>query len=377
MMFKLKSVPELKYLVTFIPNKIEPVHNWYWYKEGFSRQLVDWLIKTFDVKQPVLDPFCGIGTTNLACKQTGIPSIGFDVSPLCVFVAGVKTADYDLSALEDAVRTALKWKFERPKEIPQEKYLKKVLSKYALEDIVFYKSKIQGIEDEKIRNFLLLALLDSATKGSWAVKDGAFVRIQKHGVPPVGKLFKYKIRRMLNDLRHVNLQPIETKIEIGDARQLNLGSESIAAVITSPPYLNKIEYTKIYRLELELFFGFPETKLRAYIGGEPSTRNITELGIDLPEYENFPPVAQAYFYDIALSMKELYRVCMSGAQIAIIIGGGCFPDRVVECDALAAEVAQQVGFNINQILVARQSWCTRARTIKVGQMRESVITANK
>ena len=135
---------ELKDLVTFIPNKIEPIHNWYYFKEGFSKQLVDIFIDRFnlDKNSLVLDPFCGVGTTLLACKQRKIKSIGFDVSPFFVFVSKVKIRDYDLEKLREAISEAMKWKFERPKYLPKEKHVRKVFSRYTLEDAIFYKNKI-------------------------------------------------------------------------------------------------------------------------------------------------------------------------------------------------------------------------------------------
>ncbi len=367
--FKLVETPQLKYLVTFVPNKNEPIHNWYWFKEGFSKQLVDIFLENFEIKKDniILDPFIGVGTTCLACKQREIPSIGFDCSPLCVFVSKVKTADYNLTSLDKLVNSALKWKFQRPKEIVEQKYLRKIFSRYALEDIIFYKNKIAEVEDEQIRNFLLLALIDSATKASWAVKDGAFVRITKKATLPVGKLFKWKIRRMLRDLKVANLGPIETSVEIGDARKIALDNESVSAVISSPPYLNKIEYTKIYKMELSLFFNLPESQMRSYIGA------TKESNIEMEGFVELPPAAQAYFSDMSLVLKELYRVCKLNSKLALVIGGGCFPQRVVESDIITASLARQIGFKVKKILVARKSWCTRARTIKVGQMRESVI----
>jgi len=364
---------EFKKLVTFIPNKKEPIHNWYYFKEGFSKQLVDIFINKFQLNENsiVLDPFCGVGTTNLACKQKGIKSIGFDVSPFFVFVSKVKTEVYDLEKLKQVISNALKWKFEKPKYLPKEKFVTKVFSKYTLEDMIFYRNKILEIEDKKIRNFLLLALIDSAIKSSWAVKDGAVVKIDKKGKPPLKKYFKYKVKKMFKDLLKTNLKPVETIVEVGDARQLNL-KETIDAVITSPPYLNKIEYTKIYNIEM-FFLGFPESEIRSYIGAKVEDIKVSDIGLD----ENLPLTAKAYFRDMFLALKELYRVCKDNAKLAIVIGGGCFPDRVVECDKITAELAERIGFNIKNILIARNSWCTRARTIKVGQIRESIILMEK
>lgn len=349
---------------------MHPIHNWYWYKEGYSKDLVDNLINKFNIdnKKIVLDPFCGIGTTNLACKQHGIESIGFDVSPLCVFATNVKTRNYDTEKLGEDVKRALKWKFKRPEKIPNEKWLKRIFSKYALEDIVFLKSKIAEVDDEKARDFLMLGLVDSSMKSSFAYKDGAFLRIVKRSVPPLQIIFKSKIRKMLRDLRANSLPTIEPKVEIGDARSLSLENESVDAIITSPPYLNKIEYTKIYKTEYSLFFNLPETRLRSYIG----ERVEGEEG-----FENLPLPAQSYFKDMTMSIKEMYRICKPEANVAIIVGGGCFPDQTVQSDEILAQIANDVGFTLDRLLVARKLWCTKARNIKVGEIRESVILLNK
>ncbi|MFQ6009894.1 MAG: DNA methyltransferase [Candidatus Aenigmatarchaeota archaeon] len=357
---KFKDAPDFKFLVTFVPNKQEPIHNWYYYKEGFSKGLVDFFLSEFKVPKDsiVFDPFCGVGTTLLACKQRGIMSIGMDISPLTVFVSRVKTRDYSIEELEKVVKEALKWKFTKPKRLPQEKWLRKVFSIWALEDIMFYRKKIFEIEEEKARDFLLLGLIDSAMKCSFAYKDGALVRIKRRPVAPVAKMFKYKIRRMLKDLRKKPLPEVPVEVEIGDARNIELSDNSIDFVITSPPYMNKIEYTRIYKTEFSLFFNLPETKLRAYVGEGEDTE-------------------KAYFKDMSKVLDELFRTCRPGARIAMVVGGGCFPDRVVEADRLVAELAQEKGFSVPEVLVARQSWCTRQKTIKVGKMRESIILMQK
>jgi DNA modification methylase len=365
---RLSNAPDLKELVTFIPNKKEPIHNWYLFKEGFSKQLVDILLDRFNVGKDsvVLEPFCGTGTTLLACKQRGISSIGFDVSPLFVFVSKVKTRDYDLKELKENISIASKWKFEKPEVTIKEKYVKRVFSKYLLEDFVFYQSRINEIEDKKARDFLMLALIDCVMSSSYAFRDGSVVKVRKRNVPPLKKFFKYKIKKMYKDLEKSKLKPVDTRIMEGDAMKMKLDDESVDCVITSPPYLNKSEYSNIFKIE-ETLLGIPR-KERPYIGSGAAEFDL---------YPDFPPVAKSYFNDMNNVLKEVYRVCNDKSKIAIVIGGGCFPERVIECDLVLAEVAESIGFKLRNILVARDSWCTRARTIKVGKMRESVVLLEK
>ncbi len=364
-----KPAPEFRDLVTFTPNKIEPVHNWYCFKEGFSKKLVEHFIEKYGIRKGsvVLDPFCGVGTTLLTCKQNGIKSMGFDISPFFVFVSKVKTRDYNLSVLENDVKKALSWKFERPRELPSNDFIKKALSQSALEDVVFYNSKINEIEDQASKDFLKLALIYSTTRGSWTVKDGALLRIVKGGRPPVGKIFKYKAKVMLKDLKKANVKPVETEVSLGDARTLTLDKDSIDYVITSPPYLNKIEYTKIYKLELLLFFDYPQSQLRSFIG----ENEIYDISSDMPAE------AVNYFLDLEKVFKNLYECCRRHAKLFVVIGGGCFPNKVIDPDYHLAKLSEKLGFYLEDILVARNSWCTKTRTIKIGKTRESIIIMEK
>jgi len=359
---KILESPELKELVTFVPNRKEPIHNWYWYKEGFSRAMVDYALDLFNAQADsvVLDPFCGVGTTLLACKQRGISSIGFDVNPLALLVSRAKTADYNPEELAVAVKDALTWRLPLPNALPGDAYLRKAFSKINLGMVCAYREKVASIGDDKVRNFLSLALIDAATKCSWTVKDGALLRIERKPVPPFGKMFKYKIRKMLHDLKKSPLPFAPVKAEQADARSLPLEDNSVDLVITSPPYLNKIEYSRMYKLELSLFFGLPPTQLRSFVG----TR--VDEGIEA-----------AYWTDIGKVLSELYRVCKSGAKVCWVVGGGCFPDHVVAVDEETAKLAESVGFRATDILIARHSWCTARRTIKVGPLRESAVILEK
>jgi len=78
-------------------NQLIPIHNWYTFKHGYSRDLAIILITYFKLPEGswVLDPFCGSGTTLLTCKELGINSRGFDILPFSVLLSNVKISDYD------------------------------------------------------------------------------------------------------------------------------------------------------------------------------------------------------------------------------------------------------------------------------------------
>lgn len=62
--------------------------------------LVDFLIKEYAKKGDViLDPFCGSGVTLLQSSINGHKSIGFDINPLALLIAKVKTQKYNIGTL--------------------------------------------------------------------------------------------------------------------------------------------------------------------------------------------------------------------------------------------------------------------------------------
>ena len=140
-----------------------------------------------------------------------------------------------------------------------------------------------------------------------------------------------------------------------DSRYIPLDDNSIDCVITSPPYYNNIDYTKVY--EIENWF------VNDIMKNEPSVRSFIS-GID------------KYFEDMTKVLEELYRVCKPGAQLAIVVGNG-FDGKIVESDILLSEIAEKVGFVVEKIITVNERFALKDRTTKVGKLRESVIILRK
>ena len=321
----------------------------------------------------VLDPFLGSGTTLLACKELGVDGVGVDVAPLAVFVSQVKIADYDVEELKRTARSLFDQPFRRPDLSEVSGFVKRFFLKPSLEDIIFFRERIREIGDPVIRNFFTLALMNAAMKVSFAYKDGAVLKVVEKPVPPFRKFFKRVVKKMIRDLTKLSFKPCNLEVYLGDARRMGfLEDESFDAVITSPPYLNKIEYTKVYRIEYELFFGDVKIDpVRSYLGLNP--RNVVD---QFPEL-NLPEVAKAYFHDMRLCLEEVFRVLRPGGRVAMVVAGGVFPDRVVESDKLVMKLAERVGFAGERIIAVNRRVATARRVIKIGEARESVLLMSK
>ncbi len=362
---------ELGEHATFVPNKKLPIYNWLYFKEGFAKDLVLLLTKEFGLQpgMTVLDPFCGSGTTLITCKKLSIDSIGFDVLPLSVFASHVKTRDYDTAELRRISVELFSQRFMKIKDkFPP--ILNKAFSKYALEDISFFLKQIWQIEDDTNKNFFLLALINAAIKISYAWKDGSVIKIKKINKPPLRFMFKRTVKHMIKDLERTSLSQANCIVEQCDARTMKLDNATVDAIITSPPYLNQIDYTKVYEIE-NFFIGglYQKPPLRSYIGLDTDVEFLPEM--DLPKSAN------AYFYDMNLVLQEMYRICKPGAMIAIVVGNAYFPGRIVDSDLIIAYLAESTGFKIDRIVVLNKRYALEERTKQKGILRESMIIMKK
>lgn len=365
-------------MVTFVPNKKLPIYNWFYFKEGYSRDFVMLMFDKFKVTRNdiVLDPFLGVGTTLVACKEKGVNGIGIEISPLFAFISQVKIEDYNINELKQTSTWLFNQKFSKPDISGVDYYVRKAFEKHNLEDIIFFKDKIFEIEDRKIRNFFLLALMCTASKVTYAYKDGGVIKIIKKNVPPFKPLFKRTVKKMINDIKKIKFQECDLEIIVGDARYMDLDDESVDYIITSPPYLNKIEYTKVYEIEYRLFMGGSEVNpIRSYISLIPKIKIPDDMPQDI--IIDMPPIAKAYFIDMWRVLKEIYRVLKNKGKVAMVVAGGVFPDRIIESDVILIKMAYHVGFKPLEIWAVNKRTATRNRTIKIGEARESIIFLRK
>jgi site-specific DNA-methyltransferase (cytosine-N4-specific) len=90
----------------------EGVHAIHPYPAKFIPQIPRALIELFHSGdgRPVLDPFCGSGTTLVEAKIAGIDAVGIDLHPLATLIAKVKTTPLtvDLLKVGKAVCSAAK-----------------------------------------------------------------------------------------------------------------------------------------------------------------------------------------------------------------------------------------------------------------------------
>ena len=397
--------------VTYKLNKGFPPYDWFSYKQGFSHSLVRKILNliTPSPGDVVLDPFCGVGTTLLVAQEYGLTYVGFDISPLPVFVSQVKLQNnYNLAQLKE-----IREKFVKKEESvstlswPDVQIVQRGLQKKIAEDLLFWKEQIMEIESCDLRNLTLLCLLNTLTDVSNTRKDGGFLRlVVDKKLISVKTALLLKMDKIIESLERMSVElPLyqtgeipKSYVEVGDARSLDLDKDTVDLTITSPPYLNKTDYTRIYSLELCLSFvsSFEELKNIRYnsVRSHVEAKYTNEISFELPEKveealvelesrklsnPKHPDMVRGYFVDMAISLKELYRVSRQGAAVVFVVWNSRFSGVVFEVDTLIAAIGESIGFHLEKIFVARLTGTSIQQAKKYGDapLRESVILFRK
>lgn len=407
---KYENTPELKEIVTFKLSKKIPIHNWFDYKQGFSPPLVKKFIQESSLKKDsvVLDPFCGVGTTCLESYQMGFNTIGVDILPLAVFVTKVKIRnDFNTQDIKKSLEKVLVIPLEKPSSNwPDVKIVNLAFTKEQQKEILVYKERILNLKAESSRDFLFLSLLSVIGEISKTKKDGGFLRIQKD-IPnkSLNNILRKKTLKMVKEIEQQKLEHTQKiynnnyKIFQGDSRDLNfIQKNSVDLVITSPPYLNKTDYTRIYSLELCLGFiqTFDELRTIRYnsFHSHVEAKNIRNQVVTLPDSlirnleelnrrpltnPSHPEMIIGYFNDVHLTFKELYRVMKDNSKIFFVVWNSRFSGITFEVDSICGEIAEKVGFSVDKILVARNKGGSAQQNSLYGEkpLRESVVVLSK
>lgn len=393
---KIKTNYQLGQFMTFEFSKNKPIHNWFWYKEGFAPEIVEYAIKGSNKTNLILDPFCGVGTTLLTAKQHQINSIGVDASPLAVFASKTKTEDYSNEDLENVemfiqnigaiLKTQrsdqqLRWDFElfSPRAaFPKRNYNQILALREAIEQ-----------HEGRVRNILLMALLSTLPQASIIMKDGGVLKIKKnkHALP-AKEIFKRKTKQIIRDLKEQTATGHSPQTFLGDARALDIPSESIDLIVTSPPYLNNIDYSKIYGLELSLLHmskaEAEEVRMRAIrsfikTGNQRLGTGDGQQGNDMPpevgEIGTNIPIIGTYFKDMERSIMEMFRVLRPGGSSHVIVSNSVIHQTHVLVDEVFAEMAERIGFTETEIIVGAER-IADVRPHKV-KTRESIVVMRK
>ncbi len=149
-------------------------------------------------------------------------------------------------------------------------------------------------------------------------------------------------------------------MRIGDARSLKVRADSVDAVITSPPYLNAIDYMRGHRLTL-VWLGYRSSDLRTVrsdsIGAERAPDKageqlIKEITSAMGKIEQMAPRHRAmidrYAQDVWNVMNEIARVLKPGGRAVLVVGNSCLKGTFVRNSEAIVFAAKRAGLRVKK-----------------------------
>ncbi len=250
--------------LTFKANTKQGRHGWLRLTPAYSVHLVEELVSTCSQGDLVLDPFCGTGTTALACTQSRITCHTVDINPFLVWLANTKCAGYSVEAIEIA-RTAL----DKALLAVNNEYLSawtppiKDINKWWESDILRLLSLIfeqisnltKCNEAQSLLYIIFCRCLIELSSVSFGHQSMSF----KKDAPSTYLFEIPSVMRFRNTFQRIGSEVLDSASDSlqaghsqalpGDSRQLEavLPLKNYTTVITSPPYPNRMSYIRELR----------------------------------------------------------------------------------------------------------------------------------
>jgi hypothetical protein len=398
----------MKNMGTFADSKTAPIHGWFQYPAGFSYRGVECLLDLHGIRpgHRVYDPFAGTGTTNVVCKWRCIESIGVEAHPFVCKVARVKTTwDFDFEDLES---TAAEFTLRLEAEIPDEtsgdlseipELVRKCFSPPNLRRLLFIRQAINELRTKKYRDLFSLALTCALRHCSAAATGWPYIAPRKRIREKDGlECFIRQLSQMIADLESTSPIARKTSCDIlqSDARGTDLPEGEFDFSFTSPPYLNNYDYADRTRLE-----GYFNGQFRSWGEITEKVRNrlmisaTTQINRSLYTIEDIvsetlksvaPTVAMEvqkkvlelaekrlgkggkksydimvgqYFNDMALALKESFRLLKPGACFVLILGDSAPYGIHVPTEQYLAQIALGLGFreaSVRRLRTRGEKW---------------------
>lgn len=405
-------------LVSFQANKKRSNYRWYKYKEAFSADLVEYFLKRYNVHEgKVLDPFAGAGTTLFVSSELGYSADGIELLPVGQqIINSRKICQLELkrNELEDLKR----WRDVKPWNLSEGR---EKINTLRITNGAYHKETEEKIEKflyeinkEKdltraILKFALLCILESV---SYTRKDGQYLRWdyrsgrrQGQNTFDKGKIFSFddaitqKIDEIIIDL-YENNQSLDLFSEEtshrGDVKLLKgscldilpkLESDQYKAIITSPPYCNRYDYTRTYALE-HAILGIGESELidlrQQMLSCTVENREKELLKINSKwkqaihacennqllqniiqylEYKKenkelnnngIPRMVKGYFYEMACVIQDCLRVLETNGLLIMVNDNVRYAGACISVDLILSKIAEDLGFEVSNILVLPQ-----------------------
>lgn len=344
-----------------------------------------------------------------------------------VWRAKSSPAQYDLEQL----REIREWVKLTPPRTSQRVFPHVPITRHAFDveqeaQLMWYDEKFAGLDvDDAMKNLLKFVLLSILEDISYTSKDGQFLRwdsrsgkmrernakriaagkkpvkpFQKRVILQVQPAIVKALDLIIFDLSlkgNLTGLPGEQELILGTVleRLPRQAAERFDAVITSPPYCNRYDYTRTYALELaflgidrEAMLKLRQRLLSCTVENRSKIQQLRQFYSQIGRLDHFERIIETierhhayqeilsalrlrnqrgevnnrgiismiegYFTELAFVTFELFRVCKSGASVAIVNDNVRYSGEIIPVDILMTDMAKKFGFIPERIYVLPQ-----------------------
>lgn len=328
----------------------------------------------------ILDPYMGSGTTLLEGMVENVKKvIGFDLNPLAVLIATVKTTKFDLDEIKKEIDN-LDYNLSKLVDYnrPTFSILESWFKEDTIEDLSKLKTIINSIENDQTRLFFMLVFSETVRFVS-LTRNGEFklyrIAESKRGShnPDTINIFFQKLILTYETIKdfyeNTNFLESNTEIQITNDALINSNIEpnSIDLVVTSPPYGDSgttVAYGQFSRLANE-WLDFPDPiKLDSKLMG--GTRIKDEIKFDIPELDNAvtkikeieaekktkrAPSVISFYKDYEESIKKVSEVVKPNGTVIYVVGNRRVRNVELPTDIITAKMFERLGFTHEKTIV--------------------------
>jgi SAM-dependent methyltransferase len=326
----------------------------------------------------VVDPMVGSGTTIVTARLYGHQAVGFDTDPLALLIATAWSSDIDPDRMRALAIRTLNDARVRYRSLTMGKAYPQGANHETRAFIRFWfdatnrrqlralASSIAKVRERNARAILWCAFSRMIiTKGagvSLAIDVSHSRPHRAHSIDPIRPFDKFPsaleqvLRGSHFPSRH-NLPAAE--VRRGDARAIPLDDNSVDLVITSPPYLNAIDYLRGHKLSL-VWMGHQIDELRELRSGNIGSERFHSSSAAAPYRAMAEQVARGfadlpardramlvqYFGDMDRVLAEINRILKRAGTAVIVVGNSTIRGIFINNSRMLTRLARGNGLRL-------------------------------
>ena len=333
-------------------NTKEYTHGFHTYPAMMIPQVARRLIGMYGENANILlDPFCGSGTSlvEASLRNHINEAYGFDLNPLAVLIAKVKTTPIN----PEKLKLQLKKFFNTTgsSSIPNFKNIEFWFKPKVIERLAIMKNEINKIQDKDVRDFFLVCFSETVRDVSnTRNKEFKLYRMAqdklKNFDPDVFAEFERTVLKNIRGMEDYINERKETKTSSKIVNAMGgfpLKEGSVNIIVTSPPYgdsrttvaygqfsrlaLQWLGYEEINGLDNEMLGGKPTKDLEIRIGS-PTLINIIKRICAIPAAADIMPVNPRSPAIRAMIKKVKIQPSIFGPPSMFLLIVNCIPLRM-------------------------------------------------